>query len=677
MRALDAPVLDHLAREREWYDIATGHLGPLVQALRAEMTDRVPATDSSVSWPQHGYSYYTVTPAGREYDQLLRRSNRDPELLLDVNELVGDSDYVDLGLWSVSPDTSLMAYSVDFDGDEVYELRFRDLATGADLEDVVPRTAPGGAWSADSAYFFYLVHDESWRQHQVWRHRLGTPAGDDELVLEDADEQYEVELHASRTGELLVIWSANRDTSEAWVLDAADPTSAPRSVGGRRRGVEYLAEHLKHPDGSDELLIVTNDDASEFRLARCPVPRSGDQDSSTWVPVRPENPAERLEQADAFAGHVVLTSRTEGRNQLRILRLDDVAGEGIVVRPVSDIASLVAPEEKNVEHDVDRIIVVDESYLMPQVWSELDLATGERTELLRKDAPGFDPAAYVGEKRSFDSADGTPSRPRSCGTATRPSTAPRRACSTPTAPTSRSSPTRSGTRRSRACSIAASSTFTPMSAVAARVAGGGGSTAGWSTSSTRSTTTSRSRTGSARPVSSTAPGSPPAACPPGGLLQGAVFSQRPDRWRAVVAEVPFVDVLTTMLDPTIPLTVNEWDEWGDPSRPDDYAWMARYSPYDNLPPAGGRPDLLVTGAVHDARVMVWEPAKWAAALRETDPEWGPRCLFRVETGAGAHVGPAGRFAHLAYEAEVYAWMLDRLGVATTERSTTDSRISNG
>ena len=138
-------------------------------------------------------------------------------------------------------------------------------------------------------------------------------------MLEDADEQYEVELHASRTGELLVIWSANRDTSEVWVLDAANPTSAPRSVGGRRRGVEYLAEHLAHPDGSDELLLVTNDGATEYRLARCPVPRSGDQDSSTWVPVRPEDPAERLEQADAFAGHVVLTSRAGGRNQLRIL----------------------------------------------------------------------------------------------------------------------------------------------------------------------------------------------------------------------------------------------------------------------------------------------------------------------------------------------------------------------
>ena len=146
----------------------------------------------------------------------------------------------------------------------------------------------------------------------------------------------------------------------------------------------------------------------------------------------------------------------------------------------------------------------------------------------------------------------------------------------------------------------------------------------------------------------------------GGLLQGAVLSQRPDRWRAVVAEVPFVDVVTTMFDAGIPLTVTEWDEWGDPRRREEFDWMLAYSPYDNLPPAGSRPDLLVTGALHDPRVMVCEPAKWVAALRESDPEWSPRCLFRCETGAGAHAGPSGRFARLGYEAEIYAWLLDRL-----------------
>jgi oligopeptidase B len=148
----------------------------------------------------------------------------------------------------------------------------------------------------------------------------------------------------------------------------------------------------------------------------------------------------------------------------------------------------------------------------------------------------------------------------------------------------------------------------------------------------------------------------------GGLLQGAVFSQAPARWRAVVAEVPFVDVVTTMLDASVPLTAGEWDEWGDPRREADFRWMLAYSPYDNLPPAGQRPDLLVTGAVHDPRVMVWEPAKWVAALRASDPEWSPRCLFRAELGAGAHAGPTGRYARLRYEAEVYAWVLDRLGV---------------
>ena len=139
-----------------------------------------------------------------------------------------------------------------------------------------------------------------------------------------------------------------------------------------------------------------------------------------------------------------------------------------------------------------------------------------------------------------------------------------------------------------------------------------------------------------------------------------MFSQRPDRWRAVIAEVPFVDVVTTMLDASIPLTPNEWDEWGDPRREADFRWMLAYSPYDNLPDAGDRPDLLVTGALHDARVMVWEPAKWVAALRASDPSWSPRCLFRVDTGASAHTGPSGRFAKAAYEVEVYAWLLDAL-----------------
>jgi oligopeptidase B len=670
MRRLDAPVLTHLGAERAWYDLATSHLAPLIQELRAEMTGRVPATDSSISWPQLGYSYYTLLPAGREYIQLLRRpgdasEDQPGQILLDVNELAGDGDYVDLGLWSVSPDGRLLAYSVDFDGGEVYELRFRDLASGRDLEDVVPRSAyDGAAWSADSAYFFYAVHDDKWRQHQVWRHRLGSPASADELVLEEPDERFEVSLHPTRTGELVVLLSENRDTSEVWVVDAAQPASPPRSVGGRRPGVEYHAEHVRWADGSDELLLVTNDGATEYRLARCPVPRSGDQDSSSWRSVRPEDPAERLERVDAFARHVVLTSRAGGRNQLRILPLDDLTGEGRVVRPVSDIASLSAPVERNVEHGLDRVIVVDESYLMPQVWSDLDLATGQRRERLRKEAPGFDPSSYVGEQRSFPSADGT----------LVPATILRH-LDTPLDGTAPCVMYAYGAYES----VFPDQEWDPaipslldrgVVYVHAHVRGGGEGGRHWwldgRMEHKQHTFDDHIAVADGLASEGLVDGARIATrgLSAGGLLQGAVFSQRPGRWRAVVAEVPFVDVITTMSDPTIPLTVNEWDEWGDPSRPEDFAWLAAYSPYDNLPPAGERPDLLATGAVHDARVMVWEPAKWVAALRESDPEWAPRCLFRVETGAGAHVGPAGRFAHLAYEAEIYAWLLDRLGVAT-------------
>ncbi len=670
MRRLDAGVIAHLESERTWYDVTTSHLGPLVNRLRAEMTGRVPATDSSISWPQHGYSYYTVLPAGREYTQLLRRRHdaapgAAPEVLLDVNELAEDSEYVELGLWRVSPDGRLMAWSVDFAGDEVYELRFRDLATGTDLADVVPRSYYGGAWSADSAYFFYTVHDQMYRPFQVWRHRVGGPVSDDQLVLEEPDERFELMVRATRSGGLVVIWSESRDTSEVWVVPAGSPTSPARSVGGRRRGVEYHAEHCLLPDGSSALLVVTNDAATEFRLMTCPVPVDADQDHTAWTPARVPDPGERLESIEAFASHVVLVSRAEGHTRLRLVPVASLSSEGIVVDPVSPIASVAV--SRNEEFDAHSVTVVDESYLQPPVWSAVAFATGARTELQRKEAPGFDPASYAGEQRSFPSLDGT----------LVPATILRHRDT----PLDGSAP----------CVMYAYGAYESVYPdqewdpaipslldrgvvyVHAHVRGGGEGGRRWwlegRMEHKQHTFDDHLAVADGLAESGLVDGSRIATrgLSAGGLLQGAVLSQRPDRWRAVVAEVPFVDVLTTMSDPSIPLTITEWDEWGDPSRPEDYAWLARYSPYDNLPGSGNRPDLLVTGAVNDARVMVWEPAKWVAALRETDPDWSPRCLFRVETGAGAHVGPSGRFAHLAYEAEVYAWLLEKLGCDATPR----------
>ena len=674
MRRLDAGVVDQLKAEREWYDIATGHLGPLVQSLRSEMTARIPATDSSVSTSHREHSYRTLIPAGREYVQLLRRRHDDdpdvPEqLLLDVNELADDADgtgYVELGITVYSPDGRMLAWSVDRDGDEVYELRFRDLETGLDLDEVVPRSYYGGAWSADARHFFYTVHDDSYRPHQVWRHELGTALASDVLVLQEDDDQFELVVRPTRSGGLVVIWAESRDTREVWVLPAADPTAPALSVGGRRRGVEYHAEHVVRPDGSDLLLVVTNDGATEFRLAGAPVPCDGHQDSSAWFPVRSEDPSERLERADAFASHVVLTSRAGGLNRLRILTVDDLAAPGLVVDPQHLPGSLGLGH--NVEFDVDRITVCDESYLHPPVWSSLDLDSGERTELHRKDAPGHDPASYVAEVRSFPAPDGTPV----------PATVLRHV-DTPV----------DGTAPCVLWAYGAYESVWPdqewdpsipslldRGVVYAHphVRGGGEGGRRWwldgRLEAKQHTFDDHLAVADGLASAGLVDGSRIATrgCSAGGLLSAAVFSQRPGRWRAVVAEVPFVDVVTTMFDASIPLTATEWDEWGDPRRKADFDWMLAYSPYENPPAAGTRPDLLVTGALHDPRVMVWEPAKWVARLRETDPEWSPRCLFRVETGAGAHVGPSGRFGHLAYEAEVYAWILERLA--------TDSAVSN-
>jgi len=662
MRRTDDPAfLAHLEAERLWYDTATGHLNSLVETLRSEMLGRVPATDRSVSWRLHGRSYYTVIPPGREHHELLREIDETgtTEVLLDVNGLVDDSGYVDLGLELVSPDGRRLAYSVDRTGNEVYELRFRDLDTRTDLAEVVPRSYYGGAWSSDSDHFFYTVHDEAYRPFQVWRHRVGSPVADDVLVLEEPDEAFELNVRGTRSGALVVIWAESRDTSEVWVLDAAEPTSVPRSVGGRRKGVEYHAEHVVLPDGSDALLVVTNDGATEFRLARCPVPRAADQDHTVWTPARAERPDERLRRVDGFAGHAVLGFRAETEHRLRVVPLDDLDGDGFVVASAFPCGAVeIGP---NTEFEADAVTVQDQSYVEPPRWSAVDLRTGERTELLRREAPGHDPSTYVCERRAFPAPDGTPV----------PATVVRH----------RGTPL-DGTAPALLYGYGAYEEVWPdqewdpalpslldrgVVYVHAHVRGGGEGGRRWWLEGRleHKQNTFSDYLAVADGLDGLVDGTRIATrgMSAGGLLQGAVFDQRPERWRAVVAEVPFVDVVTTMLDPSIPLTVTEWDEWGDPRRREDFEWMLAYSPYDN-PPSGPRPDLLVTGALHDARVMVHEPAKWVARLRQTDPDWSPRCLFRVETGAGAHVGPAGRFAHLAYEAEILAWVLDRLGNAS-------------
>ena len=675
-------LLAHLEAERAWYEAATSHLGSLCSTLRSEMEARVPDRERSSTWQRPRFSYYTLDARSRDYNVLMRESHKisahhaadfavggssghgsdGAVVVLDVNSLDVGTGYLDLGLSIVSPDENTLAYAVDTTGDEVYTLRFRDLRTGTDLTEVVDHVYYTGAWTADSSAFLYTVPDAAYRPDQVRLHRLGTPASDDVVVMTEPDRRFGVSVRLSRSERAILLLSESRDTSEGWYLDPTGADLVPRSLGGRRPGVGYRAEHVRGDSGPADpgtLLLVTDDEAVEFRLVTCPVPGPGGQTHEVWREVRPEDPAERLERVDAFAGHVVASVRRNGAHVLRVLAADDLGEPGVEV--VSRFAAGAVRIARNTEYDAAAVTVTDQSRTDPPVHAAVALVDGTRTDLHRDVVPGHDPAAYVSELRAFPAPDGTPV----------PATLVRH----------RETPL-DGTAPALLFGYGAYEyTFEPdweeplpslldrgVVFVHAHVRGGGEGGRRWwldgRLHAKHHTFTDHiavadglAAEGLVDPDRIATRG-----LSAGGLLQGAVMTRRPDRWRAVVAEVPFVDVVTTMLDDTIPLTVNEWDEWGDPRDPADFEAMLAYSPVDNLPPAGGRPDLLVTGAVHDPRVMVHEPAKWVAALRASDPAWSPRCLLRVETGAGSHVGPSGRLGHLCYEAEVLAWVLDRLGL---------------
>jgi oligopeptidase B len=667
----DPRLMDYLRAERAYYDSATGHLADLSNELFGEVRGRLLPTDESVRNRRGDFFYYTRTVVGSEYEQFL--SSRDPieagRVILDENELAaGTGDkvgYVAIGVREISPDGRLLAYSVDTTGDEVYALRFRDLTADRDLTaaddlaDVVPRSYYGGAWSRDSGTFFYTVHDEAYRPYQVWRHRIGTPVSADTLVFTEDDARYEVTVRSTRSRAFVVIETACRDTNETWLIPAGDPEEPPALVEPRRPGVEYRVDH-----GEGHLFIVTNDGAEEYRLMSAPADKPA---RPHWIELRPGRPEERLRACHVFAGHLVLELRRDGFPLLRVAdRATGAEREVHAEIPAGRVAlHPLSGEDPGLEYAAGSVTVKVDSLTEPPRWYDVDLATGERTLRKVRAVAGYDPTRYRTERRHAPAADGTLVPVTLAWRADTPldGSAPcvmwgygaYESCDDPwfdeglaclldrgvvfavTHP-------RGGGELGRRWWLDGRlahkvTTFTDHIAVADWLAGA-------------------SPVDPARIVDGSRIGTRGLSA--GGLLQAAVTAMRPDRWRAVVAEVPFVDVINTMLDPSIPLTINEWDEWGDPREPEAFATMRAYSPYDNVVENGRRPAMLVTAAVHDPRVMVHEPAKWVARMRSTAAPGDGVLLLRTELGAGAHTGPAGRYAHHRYESDVYAFLLDQL-----------------
>ncbi len=670
----DPEVIAHLEAENDYTRSQTDHLDTLADAVFGEIKARTKETDLSVpSYATHpggsAYWYYSRTVEGAEYAIYCRvvatdrRSPPNPELtipgeqiLLDGNVEAAGHEFFSLGALSVSRDGQLLAYSIDVLGDERYTVLVKDLTTGEVRPDRITDTAQGVAW-AGSSHLFYTRADDAWRPWVLLRHRLGTDAATDVEVLTEPDERFWVGVETSRDDRWIIIGVGSKLTSEYSLLAADDPEGIPRRVAPRREGVEYTVE----PAG-DRLLIVHNDGAEDFELAEAPLDAtSHDQ----WAPVLPHRSGVRILAVSAYASHAVVSLRRNGLTGLHVLprRADGSLGAGQDMAFDEPLYEVDAPGDA--EFDTPTVRVSYASMLTPESVFDYDLATGAR--VLLKQTPVLDhpehgpyrPGDYVQERGWATALDGTAV----------PLSIVRRAdvALDGTAPAvlygygSYEIPIDPAFSLSRLSLLDRGIVY-----AIAHVRGGGELGRSWydqgKTITKRNTFTDflacadflveHGYTATDRLAARGASA--------GGLLMGAVANLAPDKFRAIHAGVPFVDALTTILNPELPLTVIEWEEWGDPLHDRGvYDYMASYSPYENVAPAT-YPSILATTSLNDTRVYYVEAAKWVAALRQVADNGAERpILLKTEMAAG-HGGVSGRYnswRELAFE---YSWIIDQI-----------------
>jgi len=659
----DPDTVAYLKAENEYTEAATAHLAGVRDTIFNEIKSRTKETDLSVPARKGSFWYYTRTVEGQQYGIQCRVPAAagdinppvtetgaplpDEQVLLDGNALAEGHDFFALGTFDISPDGRWLAYSTDFAGDERFTLRVKDLTTGEVLDDVVENVFYGSAWAHDASVLFYSTVDEAWRPDKVWRHVIGTPAADDVVVQSEPDERFWIGIELTRSERFLLIESSSKITSEVWYLPADQPLGEPALIAPRRQGVEYSVEHHGH-----RFLILHNDGAEDFALAYTSVDSPGD-----WTELIPHTPGTRLLGVDAFTQHLVLSLRRDGLTGLRVIPLDGAAEYDIAFpEPLFTVGMDNTPE-----YDTATFRLHYTSLVIPDSVYDCDMVTGEL--VLRKRKPvlgGYDPEQYE-QYREWALADDGTRVPISlvCRKGTpRDGTAPAVIYGYGSYETSMDpwfsiprlslvdrgvvfavAHVRGGGELGRAWYdqgklLAKRNTFTDFVACASYLV-----KSGW-TSADRLV----ARGGSA-----------------GGLLMGAVANLAPDAFAGIVAQVPFVDALTTILDPSLPLTVIEWEEWGDPLHdPEVYAYMKAYTPYENVSTVD-YPAILAVTSLNDTRVLYHEPAKWVAKLRATSPQ--TPVLLKTEMGAG-HGGPSGRYDAWKEEAFVAAWILDTLGVAT-------------
>jgi oligopeptidase B len=649
---LDPAIRRHLEAENAYTESLLGHTAPLQKKLVAEMRGRIKEDDSSVPSPDGPFTYFRRYREGGQHELFGRmpRDSGEEKIVLDGDALAKDHVYFKFGGSRHSPDHRLVAWSADIKGSEYFSIRVREWESGRDLADVVEETDGAVVWATDCNSFLYVKLDDNHRPMQVWRHRLGTPQTDDFLVYEEQDAGWFTHIHESTSGRFCVIAGGDHETSEQRLIDLAAPDAPPRLVAARDMGVQYSLA-----DRGDQLFILTNaDDAIDFKIVTAPLaaPERGN-----WRDLIPHRAGIYVLDHDLYSGHLV---RLERANALPSIIIRDLAtGEEHAI--AFDETAYSLDTTGSYEFDTKNLRFSYSSMTTPSEVYDYDMAT--RTRILRKrqEIPsGHNAADYVTTRIMARAQDGA---------------------EVPISLLHRRDFSRDGRAPlllygygSYGHAIAASFNASRLSLVdrgfvyaIAHVRGGTDKGWGWYLDGKREKKTNsfddftacacaliEARYTSAKRIVGHGGSA-------GGMLMGAVANRSGELFAGIVAEVPFVDVLNTMLDDTLPLTPPEWPEWGNPIESEkDFRTILSYSPYDNVA-AKSYPAILAMAGLTDPRVTYWEPAKWIARLRATTIGGGP-VMLRTNMGAG-HGGAPGRFNRLDEVAIVYALALWAVGLA--------------
>ncbi|MAM27533.1 MAG: oligopeptidase B [Flavobacteriaceae bacterium] len=648
----NAEVIDYLERENDYYDKMTAHTDGFKDDLFEEMKSRIKEDDASVPYFYNGYYYITRYETGQDYPIYSRKKgslDAEEEILFNVNDMAKGHSYFNMNGLNVSPDNKWVAYGVDTVSRRKYTIHIKNLETNEILKETIPLTTGGSTWANDSKTLFYTKKDEqTLRSNQIFRHIKGTPAASDKLIFTEEDETFGTYIYKTKSEKYLVIGSYSTLTSEFQILDANKPNGDFKVFQPRTRGLEYSISHF-----GDQFYIVTNlNNATNFKLMKTSESKTTMED---WVEVIPHRDDVYLEDIDIFKEYLVVSERENGLNKIHIQRWD---GTEDYYLPFESETYTASPTQ-NIEFDTKILRYAYNSLGTPASIIDFNMETREKEVKKQTEVLGgnFDPANYEEKRVWATAADGT---------------------KIPVSMIYRKGMKKDGsnpllqygygsygaTMDPYFSSVRLSLLDRGFVYAIAHVRGGQYLGRQWYENGKLLTKKNTFTDfidvskfliaeGYTSPDHLYAQGGSA-----GGLLMGAVVNMAPELYNGVIAAVPFVDVVTTMLDDSIPLTTGEYDEWGNPNEKEYYDYMKSYSPYDNVS-AQEYPNMFVTTGLHDSQVQYWEPAKWVAKLREM--KTGDNILLLHTNMEAGHGGASGRFEGLKEVAKNYAFFLDLEG----------------